>query len=42
MKLEDQKSDSAFLDTEVETIFGREYLVKLRKSVPFVRLESES
>jgi hypothetical protein len=41
-KLEDQKLEPALLDTEVERIFKKEYLAKLRESAPFARLESES
>jgi len=41
-KLEDQNLDPALLDSEVEKIFKKEHLAKLRESAPFVRLESES
>jgi hypothetical protein len=43
-KLEDQNLDPALLDSEVERIFKKEHLAKLRESAPFpfVRLEGES
>jgi hypothetical protein len=43
-KLEDQGRDPtpALLNAEVEKVFEEQYLAKLRRSVPFVRLESEN
>jgi len=41
-RLEDQGTDAALLNAEVEKIFNKEYLAKLRESAPFVCLESES
>jgi hypothetical protein len=45
-RLEDQGldtcTDPALLNAEVEKIFNKEYLAKLRESTPFVCLESES
>ena len=45
-RLEDQGldtcTDTALLDAEVEKIFNKEYLTKLRESAAFVCLESES
>jgi hypothetical protein len=42
MKLEDQDRDPELLDAEVKRTFDTEYMAKLRKSAPFVRLESEN
>jgi hypothetical protein len=42
MKLEDQHRDPALLNTEVESIFKREYLENLKGSAPFVRLGGEN
>jgi hypothetical protein len=45
-KLEDQGRDptnnSALLKTEVEKVFEEQYLANLKRSAPFVRLESEN
>jgi hypothetical protein len=41
IQLEDQYRDIALLNTEVERIFNEHYLANLRRSPPFVRLESE-
>ena len=44
-KLEDQASDPnnlALLHAEVEKVFEEQYLANLKRSAPFVRLESEN
>jgi hypothetical protein len=45
-RLEDQgvdtSTDAAPLNAEVEKIFDEQYLAKLTRSAPFVRLESEN
>ena len=45
-KLEDQGLDTstypALLNAELERVFEEQYLAKLRRSAPFVRLESKN
>ena len=40
--LEDPDDNQAEVDAEVDRVFKEHYLDKLRRSAPFVRLESES